>query len=143
MSYSSGKKKKKKKAIIDKPDKNGEILSGRGLNHEAILQHPGDTRWGSHYGTLLSLITMFSPIIDVLEIIADDGAYSEQRFEAHNLLELMLSFDFIITLHLMKTLLEVTNELSKALQRKDQDIVNAMKFEKICKQRLQMMRDDG
>ena len=81
----------------------------------------------------ISLITMFSPIIDVLEIIADDGAYSEQRLEAHNFLELMLSFDFIFTLHLMKTLLEVTNEFSKALQRKDQDIENAMKLLKICK----------
>ena len=35
------------------------------------------------------------------------------------------------------------NVLSKALQRKDQDIVNAMEMVRISKQRLQMMRDDG
>ncbi|XP_059635738.1 uncharacterized protein LOC132277914 [Cornus florida] len=39
--------------------------------------------------------------------------------------------------------LEMTNELSKALQRKDQDIVNAMSLVKVCKQRLQMTREDG
>ena len=39
-------------------------------------------------------------------------------------------------------LLGVTNELSKALQRKDQDIINAMNLVKVCKQRLQMMREN-
>ncbi|XP_062100138.1 uncharacterized protein LOC133806020 [Humulus lupulus] len=36
----------------------------------------------------------------------------------------------------------ITNELSKALQRKDQDIANAMKLVEICKKRLQAMRDN-
>ena len=131
----------KQEAIITKAIKDGEISSGRGLNQEKTLKRPSDTRWGSHYGTLLSILTMFSPIIDVLEIIADDGANSEQRLEANNLLELMLSFDFIFSLHLMRSLLGITDELSKALQRKDQDIVNAMSLVKVCKQRLQMIRD--
>ncbi|KAL5582890.1 hypothetical protein UlMin_015332 [Ulmus minor] len=121
----------------------GEILSRRGLNQEISLKRPGDTRWGSHYGTLISLIALFSSVIDVLAIVADDGANSEQRFEANNLLQLMLTFEFVFSLHLMKTLLGITNELSKALQRKDQDIINAMNLVKICKQRLQLMRDDG
>ncbi|KAL5563579.1 hypothetical protein UlMin_033326 [Ulmus minor] len=121
----------------------GEILSGRGLNQEISLKRPGDTRWGSHYGTLISLIALFSSVIDVLAIVANDGANSEQRFEANNLLQLMLTFEFVFSLHLMKTLLGITNELSKALQRKDQDIVNAMNLVKICKQRLQLMKDDG
>ncbi|KAL5561455.1 hypothetical protein UlMin_031202 [Ulmus minor] len=109
-----------------------EILSGRGLNQEISLKCLGDTRWGSYYGTLISLIALFSYVIDVLAIVADDGANYEQRFEANNLLQLMLTFEFVFSLHLMKTLLGITNELSKALQRKDQDI-----------QRLQLMRDDG
>ena len=40
----------------------GEILTGKGLNQETSLQRPGDTRWGSHYGTLIRLITMFSSV---------------------------------------------------------------------------------
>ncbi|CAN6682589.1 unnamed protein product [Malus baccata var. baccata] len=36
----------------------------------------------------------------------------------------------------------ITNELSQALQKKDQDIVNAMALVEVCKQRLQSLRDD-
>ncbi|XP_031252128.1 uncharacterized protein LOC116110025 [Pistacia vera] len=36
-----------------------------------------------------------------------------------------------------------TNELSQALQKKDQDIVNAMNLVEACKQALQLMRDNG
>ena len=107
------------------------------------MKRHGDTRWGSHYGTLISLITLLSSIIEVLEIIVDDGMNSEQRCEASNLLDSIQSFDFVLSLHLMRNVLGVTNELSKALQRKDQDIVNAMSLVKVCKQRLQMMRDSG
>ncbi|XP_075473892.1 uncharacterized protein LOC142504939 [Primulina tabacum] len=47
----------------------GELSSGRGLNQETTLQRAGDTRWWSHYNSLISLISMFSAVIDVLEII--------------------------------------------------------------------------
>jgi hypothetical protein len=40
----------------------------------------------------------------------------------------MQSFEFIFILHLMKNVLGVTHELSQALQKTDQDIVNAMKL---------------
>lgn len=43
----------------------------------------------------------------------------------------------------MKTILGITNELSQALQRKDQNIENAMRLVKLSNMRLQMMRDDG
>jgi hypothetical protein len=43
----------------------------------------------------------------------------------------------------MKEVLGITNELSLALQRKDQDIENAMSLIKVAKDRLQAMRDDG
>ncbi|KAH1064884.1 hypothetical protein J1N35_029871 [Gossypium stocksii] len=37
----------------------------------------------------------------------------------------------------------ITNELSEALQRKDQDIVNAILLVRILKERLQKLREDG
>ena len=86
---------------------------------------------------------MFSPTIDVLEIVQEDGHDSVQRVEASFLMESLQSFDFSFTLHLMKNVLGITNDLSLALQRKDQDIVNAMTLVKVSKQRLQVMRDDG
>ena len=44
----------------------------------------GDICLGSHYGTLLSLISMFS---DVLDVIVDDGSYSNNRAEAFYLFD--------------------------------------------------------
>ncbi|KAI8559486.1 hypothetical protein RHMOL_Rhmol04G0177600 [Rhododendron molle] len=121
---------------------NDEILSGRGLNQESTLVRASDTRWGSHHGTLLSLLHMFSTVIDVLDVIVQDGN-SEQKSDAFRLLKEMQSFEFAFSLHLMSSILGITNELSQALQRKDQDIVNAMRLVQVCKDRLQLMRDSG
>ena len=55
----------------------------------------------------------------------------------------ILSFEFVFALHLMKNILGVTNKLSIALPKKEnQDIINAMDLVKVSKQRLQVMRDD-
>lgn len=91
-----------------------------------------------HYHTRWS-----SSIIDVLEIVANDASNSEQRFEANSTLKFMQTFDFVLTLYLMKNILSFANELSQALQRKDQDIVNSMKLVSICKLVLQRMREHG
>lgn len=84
---------------------------------------------------------MFSLITEILEIIADNGTSSEQRLEANNSLKLMLSFDYVFSLHLMRSSLGVANELSKELQRKDQYIVNATSLVKFCKQCVHMRSD--
>ena len=86
---------------------------------------------------------MFSPIIDVLEMIANDVSSSRKRGEAHNLLSLIITFDFAFSLYLIKKSLGMLNELSNAVQKKDQDIANAMRLVKICKEHLQAMRDNG
>ncbi|KAL5559866.1 hypothetical protein UlMin_036077 [Ulmus minor] len=82
--------------IIVEALQNGEISSGRGLNHHTFLKCCGDTRWGSHYGTLISLIIMFSSTIEVLEVIVDDGSKFEQKYEASHFLEFMQSCDFMM-----------------------------------------------
>ena len=72
---------------------------------------------GSYYGTILNLILMFSVIVDVLKIIEEDGL-SDQKVEARSIMRSILSFEFVFTLHLMKNILEITNELLIALQKK-------------------------
>ncbi|KAL4029912.1 hypothetical protein IC575_008140 [Cucumis melo] len=96
---------------------NGELSSGRGLNQETMIKRPGDTRWGSHYITLVRCISMFSSICEVLEIIIDDGSNSEQKYEAKVLMNLIQSFDFVFHVHLMKTILGITNDLSTTEKR--------------------------
>ncbi|XP_058733557.1 uncharacterized protein LOC131605187 [Vicia villosa] len=122
---------------------NGEIVSGKGLNQETSLKRPADTRWSSHYATLVNLILMYSSVTSVLETLRDDVSAKDARGEANGLLLLMDNFNFALTLHLMKNVLGTSNELSQALQKKDQGIISAMNLVNITKKRLQNLRDDG
>ena len=60
---------------------------------------------------------MFSTVVDVLEIIKDDGL-CDQNVKARSIMRLILSFEFVFALHLMKIILGITNELSIASQKK-------------------------
>ncbi|KAH0683118.1 hypothetical protein KY289_020870 [Solanum tuberosum] len=71
-----------------------------------------------------------------------DCPYHLDRFTAENLLSKIHEFEFVFMLHLMFKVLLLTNELNKVLQKKDQDIVNAMGLLDLSKKRLQMMRED-
>ncbi|XP_039783332.1 zinc finger MYM-type protein 1-like isoform X1 [Panicum virgatum] len=119
---------------------NGEIMTGRGLNQESSLARPGDTRWGSHLKTLLRILVMWEAIIDVLEIVKKDSIKPACNGGALGLIGKMESFDFVFILHLMIELLSMTDILSRALQRKDQDIVEAMHLIMDVKDGLQDMR---
>nr|XP_009607886.1 uncharacterized protein LOC104102010 [Nicotiana tomentosiformis] len=121
----------------------GEIHTGRGLNQEHGLQRPGDTRWGSYFKTLDNVIVIFSSIIRVLEVIEHERSTSNERNQAKYLLSEIITFKFVFMLHLMLKVLVMSNELNKILQKRDQDIVNAVEFLNITKKRLQDMRETG
>ncbi|XP_010558839.1 PREDICTED: zinc finger MYM-type protein 1-like [Tarenaya hassleriana] len=122
---------------------NGEISTGTGLNQDITLQRPGNTRWGSHYKTLLRLVELFSSIIEVLEYVENDGTDTVKRRQAYGLLKYFHTFDFVFYLQLMLLILGLTDNLSMALQRKDQDILNAISLVKSTKRQLQQQRDAG
>ncbi|XP_037410385.1 uncharacterized protein LOC119273263 [Triticum dicoccoides] len=65
----------------------GQISTGTGLNQEQTLQRAGDTRWGSHYRTLSSLVKLFPSVMSILK-------YFDDRFNEVNsaLLGHMASF---------------------------------------------------
>jgi hypothetical protein len=119
--------------------KNGEIVSGRGLNQETNLKRPANTRWNSHFATLVNLILMFKSVANVLQKLKDDVLAGDARAEAKGILFRMDDLNFALTLHLMKNVLGISNELSQALQKKDQDIVNSMNLVDIAKKRLQTL----
>ncbi|AES65839.1 general transcription factor-like zinc finger protein, putative [Medicago truncatula] len=127
--------------LVEEALKVGEITSVRGLNQETEVKKAGDTRWSSHYGTLFSIVSLFSHMIDVFGMIEEDGTSLEKKGDAKLLLKCMQSFEFIFILSLMKKVLSITHKLSQALQRSDQDIVNVMKLVKMSKQKLQTIRD--
>ncbi|CAN6553287.1 unnamed protein product [Malus baccata var. baccata] len=118
------------------------LITGRCLNQETSLKRAGDTRWNSHYGTLISIISMFSSVVHVLQMVIDDNP-NESAGEANKLMRDIRTFEFVFHLFLMKVILGLTNDLSQALQRKDQEIVNAMALVRSCREKLHWMRNNG
>ncbi|XP_062118723.1 uncharacterized protein LOC133832387 [Humulus lupulus] len=103
---------------------NYDIESGTGLNQIGTLKRAGDTRWGSHLGSISSLLKMFNATCVVLSKIAKEKVSYSQRGDADFACNQLLSFEFVFILHLMKEILEITHILYVALQRQSQDILN-------------------
>ncbi|XP_048594755.1 zinc finger MYM-type protein 1-like [Brassica napus] len=121
----------------------GDINTGTGQNQEISLPRPGNTRWGSHYKTLLRLVELFPSVIEILESVQDEGADDSKRCQAYGLLKYFHTFDCVFYLQLMLFILGVTENLSMALQMKNQDISNAMSLVDSTKRELQKFREDG
>jgi hypothetical protein len=117
-----------------------ELESGSGLNQEMGLPRPGDTRWGSHYKTICTIITMYSSIHDVLIDLGVDTAHKDDWTKIHFVFGAFETFEFVFFVHLMYVTLGYTNELSKCLQRRDQYILNAISLVNVAKSIMQQLR---
>jgi hypothetical protein len=124
---------------------NDEIETKIGGNQSCTLQRDGDTRWGSHFNSICSLLKMHTSTSIVLNNISEGGGNFSQRAEAEKAYLTLNSFEFAFTLHFMKQIMEITDLLCKALQQKSQDIVNAnaMHLVSTTKSLLQDLSDDG
>ncbi|TYI22365.1 hypothetical protein ES332_A06G098400v1 [Gossypium tomentosum] len=65
------------------------------------------------------------------------------RGDAHNAYNRLRSFEFIFILHVMKEVLGITDNLCQSVQRRSQDILNAMSLVLTTKDLIQKLRDDG
>ncbi|XP_050263883.1 uncharacterized protein LOC126708104 [Quercus robur] len=65
-----------------------EIETGRGANQIGTLQRAGDTRWGSHFQSICSLIKMFDATCKVINTISEEGANYKQRGDAEGAYQL-------------------------------------------------------
>jgi hypothetical protein len=110
------------------------------MHQETNLARPADTRWGSHYLTLLRLETMWDSVLHVLRIVHEEGRVPTQ---AAGLIEKMECFKIVFILKLMLKILAITNGLSQILQRKNANIVVAMELLEAVKIRMAMMRTDS
>ncbi|XP_023730609.2 uncharacterized protein LOC111878333 [Lactuca sativa] len=122
----------------------GEIESGKGLNQVGTLRRAGDTRWGSHFRSICSLLNMFACTRVVLQGIIDDvSATYSQRGDADATYCYLKSFEFVFILHLIKEVMGKTEILSQALQKKSKDILNAMELVSTTKEGLNDFRNKG
>jgi len=120
----------------------GEIESGQRLNQEMGLARPGDTRWGSHYRTVMHVMHLYPSIEEVLFRVGEEGKGAE-ALGAQTLLKVFNSFEFVFLLHLMNEIFGYTNDLCNALQKREQDIVNAMDLLEFTKVELDVLRKDA
>ncbi|CAN1165159.1 Zinc finger MYM-type protein 1 [Linum perenne] len=102
----------------------GELETGSGSNQEIGMKRPSDTRWGSHFATL----------IHTLQNLEGDKKATAQ---ASVVLIQFEDFEFAFMMKLVIEVLAITNELSIPLQNKDQDIVNVIHLVNVSKRRLQ------
>ncbi|KAL1150355.1 hypothetical protein V6Z11_A10G253100 [Gossypium hirsutum] len=120
-----------------------ELATGTGMNQIGTLQRPGETRWSSHLNSVTSLLKMYNATSTILENLKNTTSNYSQRGDAHNAYNRLRSFEFIFILHVMKKILGKTDNLCQALQRRSQDILNAMSLVLTTKDLIQKLRDDG
>ncbi|XP_074327073.1 uncharacterized protein LOC141665016 [Apium graveolens] len=130
-------------AEIEHLKKIEEIQTGKGLNQIGTLQHPGDTRWSSHFTAICSLIRMYGATRSVLIDVAAQGTTFSQRDDALIAIKMLMSYEFVFILHVVKEIMVITDLLCRALQQKSQDILNAMHLVSITKMLIQKLRSDG
>ncbi|KAG7943871.1 hypothetical protein I3843_15G068000 [Carya illinoinensis] len=104
-----------------------ELESGKGDNQISTIKRAGDSRWGSHFYSICSLLRM-------LEATCSD---------ANAAYKMITSFQFIFILHLMKEIMGITDVLCQVLQQKSQDILNAMNMVSTTKGLIQKLRNEG
>lgn len=125
-------------------DDDDEFEIGKGKNQIRTSKRAGDTRWGSHFGSLSSLMDLFSATCSVIkDMINDPESTLNQHSEADGVYDAITSFEFVFILHLMRETMEYTDDLCQALQRQSQDILNAMHLMTATKTQLQKFREDG
>ena len=120
----------------------GEIETGQGLNQEMGLARPGDTRWGSHYRTVMHVMFLYPSIKKVLFRTGNESKGAEAN-GAQTMLTVFKSFEFVFLLHLMNEIFGYTNDLCNALQKREQDIVNAVDLLEFTKVELDVLRQDS
>ncbi|XP_058733899.1 uncharacterized protein LOC131605573 [Vicia villosa] len=121
----------------------GQIVTGRGENQIGTLTRIGDTRWGSHFSSISSLINMYEATCIVSKKFAKEGLNYASRGDVDSAYNRLKSFDFIFILHLMKEIMSVTNMIYQALQQQSQDVVNVMHLVCTTKTLIQELREDS
>ena len=86
---------------------------------------------------------MFYATCKVINTISEEGANYKQCGDVEGAYHVLISFEFILILHLMNEIMGITNVLCQALQQHSQDLLNVMHLVSTTKSLIQKLRDDG
>ena len=84
---------------------------------------------------------LFADVLIVLDFVKDEGGSLANRQQASGILAYFKSYEFVFYLHMMYGILHLTGTLSKQLQRKDLDILEAASMVRGTMEALQSLRD--
>ncbi|XP_021749688.1 zinc finger MYM-type protein 1-like [Chenopodium quinoa] len=101
------------------------------LTQVALAKKNSDCGW-LFVDVLAPLLNFVGEVFDTLDLN-----------KAQSITHLLMSFDIVFVAHLMVDIFGITNALNVALQKHDQDIVNAMVMVDVTKTNLQKLRDEG
>ncbi|XP_021769839.1 zinc finger MYM-type protein 1-like [Chenopodium quinoa] len=109
------------------------------LTQVALAKKNSDCGW--------LFVNVLAPL---LNFVGGTGLNQEQEVcdtldsnKAQAITHLLMSFNFVFVAHLMVDIFAIKKELNKALQKHDQDIVNAVAMVDVTKANLQELRDEG
>lgn len=106
-----------------------ELETAKCASPIGTLQSPSDTRLRSHFDSICSPINLFKPTFSLLKYIAIAKGYGTSpsgHAKAAGCVKLMMAFEFLFIMHVMKELTGITNLFCKKLEHKSLDIVNAI-----------------
>ena len=87
---------------------------------------------------------LFNAVSSVLQNLAADSSAGANRADGDTSFNYLTSFEFIFIMCMMKEIMEITDDLNRALQKKSQDLVNAVRLVHSTKVLLGQLRsDDG
>ena len=91
----------------------------------------------------MHVISLYPSIRRVLIKVGKDPSQGAEATQAQTMLKSFTSFEFVFMAHLLLTIFGYTDDLNHALQKRDQNIVNAIELIYDTKTQLQFLREDG
>ncbi|CAF4322626.1 unnamed protein product [Rotaria sp. Silwood2] len=96
------------------------------MNEDALsVKQSTDTRWSSHYNSIIAIYESFTEIIHVLDELCNDND-KMTKLEARAIREKLVSYEFYCILLFIKHLMSITNALTTTLQDENLDILLAI-----------------
>lgn len=121
---------------------NGKISACKEKYQQTSSTQSGDTLWSSHHRTIIRLFGMWSSVVEGLEVICENATDLDLKGISCGLLKNIETFKFALILHLMKDILEITNDLSEALQQKIHNIIDVVTMVQVMKLQLQSLKEE-
>ncbi|XP_074327469.1 uncharacterized protein LOC141665381 [Apium graveolens] len=78
----------------------------------------------------------------LIDVVAQGTTFSQQG-DALSAIKMLMSYEFVFILYVVKEIMVITDLLCRALQQKSQDILNAMHLVSTTKMLIQKLRSDG